>query len=169
MFSYPPVSSTSGGIGRDTHGDQISGVPFKLVGYLELAAVITTSSNADWSPFSKDCPFKFEILNVRATILSNTTTAFDGANGALTLLVSNGDGASSESFNDIVASFSIKSVIDNDLAMNAPGDGANFIVDAYRTIEVDESLRIRLSGRVEDAGSTTTVKVLVEIEGVRSE
>lgn len=97
---------SAGGLGSTgTLADVQVGQEFTLLGRVGIeanspAAATTYTVNF----FSKDAPYKFQILEVAFQVVDLTVADFtDGDAGNLDLTVEDGDGAASEAFTDVLA------------------------------------------------------------------
>lgn len=119
--------STESGSGLTTHGTVVYGTPFVMTGIVKQTADGTAYVNF----FSKDCPHKLLILDAWVY----TRTYRTGGTPNHTIKLEHGDGAASESFNDITDTVDL-----DDATTDAPTRFGT-LSDAYTTIASNKSLR----------------------------
>lgn len=155
--------ATMGGIG-DVLGDFAVGVPTKVVVRMGSASFVAAATDYTADVFAKDCPHKMRLLDVSFQVQALTLTDWtDADNGNLDLKVEHGDGAASESFNEVMADFAI----DDDYAA---GEGARVaplvsapLVIAYQIIDEGESLRVVLTADPDDTITTGAAATWIDV------
>lgn len=123
--------------------------------------------------FNKNCPFAGKILNVKAISKNLTVADFDGAGGAVNLIVHTSDEVDSSpsepttpSWDVLVSTISCKDKATDALCFNAPGDGTNIVDQTYHTIPAGGSLKVTLTAQVKNtySGDGSLVEILVIVE-----
>jgi hypothetical protein len=141
-----------GGMGN-VLADMEVGVPYVIRARVGSASYLAGSTAVVVSIFNKDCPHKLRILKAGFVVQTMTLTDWtDGDGGNLDFKIEHGDGAGSESFNDILASQTLDDDYDVDDADWFPNGTVN-LDQTYCVIGVGESLKATLTG---DPDDTTT-------------
>lgn len=147
VVSQDPVSTlaTMNGIGN-VLGDFAVGVPVVIIARVGAASHPAAATDRTANVFAKDCPHKLRLLDVSFQMDTIDVLEFDdGDGGALDLKVEHGDGAASESFNEVMADFAIEDdYVNGEGALVAPTVSAPLVV-AYQVVDVGESLRVTLT------------------------
>jgi len=171
LMTQDPDSTNSTLGGLAVNDDVAVGTPFTLIRRIKTAAELKTPTTYTANFFSKNAPFKFRVVGIRFQVQTIDVAHFtDGDGGNLDLTVHHGDGAASESFNDILAD----QVLDDDYATGTAGSypSSTVAVDPdYCTVDTGESLRAQLIADPDDTISggagADSVEVDVIMECVR--
>jgi len=136
--------ATMGGMGN-VLADMEIGVPYVIRARVGSTTHPAAATDRVVNVFAKDCPHKLRLLDVRFIVQTITVAHFtDGDAGNLDLKVEHGDGAASESFNDILA----VQALDDDYGvddMDWYPNGTVNLDQTYCLIDEGESLRATLS------------------------
>jgi hypothetical protein len=155
VVTQDPVSTlaTMNGM-ADVLADMEIGVPYVIRVRIGSGSFVAAATDYVVDVFAKDCPHKLRILEASFVMQAITTTDWDNSDGGvLDLQIEHGDGAASESLNDILA----VQLLDENYAVD---DGTYYpngtinLDQTYCVIGVDESLKVTL-GCDPDATITT--------------
>ena len=160
----------------DTWGSNLNPVPktFKMAQVLTATPSVSgTAVTATANFFTKNCPFNVEVVGVKAVAQVLTPAHFNGAGGAVSVIVQRSDEVDTSpatpataGWDTLVSSVSCKDKSTDEQCFDAPGDGTNTLDQTYVSIPKGGSLRATLSAQVENtyvgSGSTVTILVIVE-------
>lgn len=151
VVSQDPQSTlaTAGGI-SDVSGKIEVGVPYTIRGRIGSDSYLAGSTATTLSVFNKDCPHKLRIMRMGFVTQTMTLTDWGDADGGnLDLKVEHGDGAASESFNDILASQTLDDDFDVDDGNWFPNGTVN-LDQTYCVVDEGESIKITLTADPDD-------------------